>query len=167
VRRNFLIALNSLYLLFSGLIVGVPLAIGAIVAPIMFHTPGVDRVAAAAVMAKAFEGAGMLATVLLSIMLAVAIFETNYRRRVNTRRLLIARVAVNLAALLLSVYMTQQLLPMIREFHANGPRSAFERLHSSYQQLQWLAITFGVALNVLTQAVNIGPRRDGGHSRQV
>lgn len=167
MRRNFLIALNSLYLLFAGLIVGVPLAVGAIVAPIVFHTPGVDRAAAGAVMSKAFEGVGTLATVLLSIMLAVAVFETSYRKRANARRLLIARVALNLAALLLSVYMTEQLLPMIRDFQLSGPRSVFERLHTDYRQLQWVAITLGVALNVLTQAINIGPRRDGGHSRQV
>jgi hypothetical protein len=167
VRRNFLIALNSLYLLFAGLIVGVPIAVGAIVAPIMFHAPDVNRGAAGAVMSKAFEGAGLLSIVLLSIMLGVAVFETNYRKRANTKRLLVARVVVNLLALLLSVYMAKQVLPMIREFQVSGPRSTFEGLHAYYKQLQWLAITLGVALNVLTQAVNIGPRRDGGHSRQV
>ena len=167
MRRNILIALNSIYLLLAGLVVGLPLGIGAIVAPILFHQPGIDRPLAGAVVGRAFEGSGVLCILALSLMLAVAAHEITYRKRTNTKRLLVARLVLNLATLLVNVYLTESLLPMMNERQRLGDHRMFTELHNYYQSLTWVSIVLGVGLIVITQAVNIGPRRDGGHSRQV
>jgi hypothetical protein len=167
MRRNILIAVNSAYLLFAALVVGVPIGVGALAAPVFFHTSGIDRNAAGFAMTTVFQGVGMLTNLSLSIMLLVAAFEVSYRKRNNTRRLLLARLVGNVMALLISVYMTEQLLPMMNERRALGDRGVFASLHGAYQQLTWVSIVLAVALIVITQAINIGPRRDGGHPRQV
>lgn len=167
MRRNILIAVNSIYLLFAALVVGVPIGVGALVAPVVFHAAGIERSVAGTAMTSVFEGVGMLSNVALSIMLLVAAFEVSYRKRNNTRRLLLARLVANIIALLTSVYMSEQLLPMMKEAHASGNRGVFAAQHGAYQQLTWVSIALGVALIVFTQAINIGPRRDGGHPRQV
>lgn len=167
MRRNILIALNSIYLLLAGLVVGVPLTIGALVAPVLFHHFGADKAPAGAIMGKAFEGSGMLCILALSIMLAVAAFEVSYRKRTNTKPLLMARLVLNLGTLLVNVYLTESLLPMMKVREGLPDKQVFMDLHGYYQSLTWVSIALAVGLIVITQAVNIGPRRDGGHSRQV
>ncbi|HEY3411604.1 MAG TPA: DUF4149 domain-containing protein [Armatimonadota bacterium] len=167
MRRNVLIALNSIYLLFAGVVIGVPLGIGAIVAPVVFRHFGQDKASAGAIVGRAFEMSGTLSILILSLMLAVAAVEFSYRRRTNTKRLLIVRWVLNLVPLLVNLYLTESLLPVMNLRQRLGDQRMFMELHGEYRALTWVSIVLCAGLIAITQAVNIGPRRDGGHPRQV
>ncbi|HEY3266088.1 MAG TPA: DUF4149 domain-containing protein [Armatimonadota bacterium] len=166
MRRPILILVNTIYHVCAALWIGSLIGIGAMAAPAAFQTLGRGAGSPAGIIiGEAFKWANTSSFACLAIMLAVGVFELSYRKRVNTKRLLMARLLLTGVALLIVLYLSQQLMPQMEIRRAIGDMASFDRMHRAYSDIARLEVLLGVALIALTNAVNIGPRREGGHPR--
>lgn len=169
MRRIILIFVNTIYLLCAGLWVGGTVGVGALAAPAAFRDlEGLRQGTvpmAGIVMGHAFRRTNTFSVTLLGVMLAVAVFEVFYRKRTNTKRLLAVRMVVTLAGLLVTLYLSNVMMPRMELQRSLSQMDAFDAMHKSYRGVANLQVLIGVALIALTNAVNISPRRSGGHPR--
>lgn len=169
MRRIVLITINSLFLLCAGLWVGATVGIGAIAAPAAFRNlEGLERGGvplAGHVVGNALQRLNTVSLVLVGVMVAASIFELFYRRRLNTKKLLMVRILVILAAFLVTLYLARVMMPaMLMEMNPEN-MDVFRDFHARYRMWAMVQVILGAVVIVLTNAINIGPRRDGGHPR--
>lgn len=170
MRRTILIVFTSIFLICDAMWIGGIIGVGAMAAPAAFQelsgvTANGGGPAAGLVVGAALERLNAVSVVLLSIMLAGAIFELFYRKRRTTLHLLALRALVVLVGLLLTLYLSQVMMPTMQAGDALRDTDAFLRMHARYKGIAWLQVLLGALAIVLTSAANIGPRRDGGHPR--
>jgi hypothetical protein len=169
LRRTVLITLNSVFTICAGLWMGAILGVGAVAAPAAFQAlEGMDRggtPVAASVVAASLRRLDAVSVVLLSVMLAVGVFETFYRKRNHTARMLALRALLVVISMLITVYLARMLTPEMLRQQAQPHTELFQQLHAQYRGLAWIQILIGAVTVVMTMAANIGPRRDGGHPR--
>ena len=170
MRRTYLIILNSLFFLLCGVWIGATVGVGALAAPAAFRAlegKGPDGVAMAGlVVGGALERLNALSVFLLAGIVALATLELFARQRNTTRRLLGARWILSLAALAVTVYIAGVLMPKMQDLQAAGSMDVFRSMHGRYRMWTMLQVLMGFSLIIQTVAVNIGPRRDGGHPRE-
>jgi hypothetical protein len=169
LRRTILIATTSVFVLCAGLWIGAIIGVGALAAPAAFQNlDGIVRdgsPVAGYVVGAALRRLNSVSVVFLAIMFAVALFELFYRQRRNATRLMVVRLLLVLGAFLLTLYLGQLMMPAMEMARAQMQTGAFDRMHAQYKSVGWIQVLLGTLAIVLTSAINIGPRRDGGHPR--
>lgn len=171
MRRTILITVNSLFLLCAGLWIGGIVTVGAMSAPIAFHDlQGIEKdgiAVAGVVTGHVLRRLNFVSVFLVAAMLGVSIFELFYRRRLNTKKLLLARALVVLVGFLVTFYLANVMMPRMETEMRIGRMDLFRTMHAGYRAWAMAQVLLGALSIVLTNAVNIGPRRDGGHPRDV
>lgn len=171
MRRTILITVNSLFLLCAALMMGATVGVGALAAPAAFRAlEGMQRDGvplAGYAVGAALQRLNALSLTLVILMLALAVFEAFYRLRPATRRILWWRVIVALGTLLITVYLSQVLMPAMRADMAVDTLARFRENHGIYRMWTTAQVVLTAAMIVMTTSVNIGPRRDGGHPRNA
>ena len=169
MRRTILIASTSVFVLCAGLWIGAIIGVGALAAPAAFQTlDGIVRdgsPVAGYVVGESLRRLNSASVVFLAIMFSAALFELFYRRRRYATRLMVARMLVVLGGFLLTLYLGQLMMPALEMARSQVETGAFDRMHAQYKSFGWIQVLLGTLAIVLTAAINIGPRRDGGHPR--
>jgi len=169
VRRTILITTTTLFTICAGLWIGGITAVGAFAAPAAFQAlEGMERggvPVAGEVVGAALRRFNAASVAFLAIMVAVSVFEAFYRKRRPAVPLLWARLLVVLAGFALCLYVGQVMMPAMEGQRARLEMDAFGAMHARYRGIALFQALLGALSLALTAAVNIGPRRDGGHPR--
>lgn len=170
MRRTILIVSNSLFYLACGLWLGAIVGVRALFSPVAFNALQLGQPAgsapwAGAVLADGLKRLDTFSLLMMIAALSVVTFELFYRQRTTVRRLLLARWVAVIAAFLVALYLTIRVVPNMSGHLEPGDIVAFRGLYARHGLWSLVQALIGVVVIIQTCAINIGPRRDGGHPR--
>lgn len=163
MRRLLLIALTTLFHLSAGIWIGATIGVGALTAPQAFRELG--EATAGTLMGHVFQRLNVLSMAMLAVMLAVALFETWYRRRTVDRFWLVARLTLTAAGLIVVAFLNARLMPRMLQVRSDAQLDTFQALHETYRGWSQAGIWLGVGAMAATVVINVGARRSGSHRR--
>lgn len=159
MRRTVLIATNSLFVLCAAL------WIGGLFGVLVFLGPAIGGAVGSPVsgLVEPLLGlVGRAGTGLVVFLLAIGVFDVLFRRRLDVKRILLARLFVVLGGVLLTVYLAYTLGPEMAMERSSDPAGRYLEILELYHQLAWLQVLTGsVALILTSVAAFPGGRRPG------